>query len=139
MKGDYSGDETVYFNIIRMPLENLTADNDVLSVEYKAGKKNQLKPNLMYNGNKVKYGTKDITFKWFTTDGSGKAMDIESNCTEPGTYAVKVFAGESGNYSSAGSGQEVAKIIVSEEKVPMSKVKITGFKGSLPYAQGKEV
>ncbi|MBQ7481976.1 MAG: BspA family leucine-rich repeat surface protein, partial [Lachnospiraceae bacterium] len=87
MKGDYSGSETVYFNIIPMPLENLTADNDVFSTEYKAGKKNMLKPNLMYNGNKVKYGAKDITFKWFTTD---EATDKESNCTEPGTYAVKV-------------------------------------------------
>ena len=137
MKGDYSGSETVYFNIISMPLENLTVDNDVFSTEYKAGKKNQSKPNLMYNGNKVKYGAKDITFKWFTTDGTGTAT--QSECIEAGIYAVKVFAGESGNYSSDGSGHEVAKIIVSEEKVPMSKVKITGFKGSLPYAQGKEV
>jgi hypothetical protein len=139
MKGEYSGEETVYFNIIPMPLDKLTADNDVFSVEYKAGKKNMLKPNLMYNGNKVKYGAKDITFKWFTTDGSGKATEKEIDCTEPGTYAVKVFAGESGNYSSAESGHEVAKIIVSEEKMPMSKVKLTGFKGSLPYAQGKAV
>lgn len=137
MKGEYSGSETVYFNIIPMPLDKLTADNDVFSVEYKAGKKNLLKPNLMYNGNKVKYGAKDIAFKWFATDENGTTTNTESECINAGTYAVKVFAGESGNCSNE-AGHEVARVIVTD-KIPMSKVKLTGFKGSLPYAQGKAV
>lgn len=142
MKGAYSGNETAYFNIIPMPIDKLTADNDMFSVEYKAGKKNQLKPTLMYEGNKVKYNAKDITFKWYEADESGNATETESECIEAKTYVVKAFAGESGNYSNPSgegkSGHKVATVIVSG-RIPMSKVKLEGFRNKLAYEGGKAV
>ncbi|MCR5405616.1 MAG: leucine-rich repeat protein [Lachnospiraceae bacterium] len=142
MKGAYSGNETAYFNIIPMPIDKLTADNDMFSVEYKAGKKNLLKPTLMYDGNKVKYNAKDITFKWYEADESGNATETESECIEAKTYAVKAFAGESGNYSNPSgegkSGHKVATVIVSG-RIPMSKVKLEGFRNKLAYEGGKAV
>ncbi len=139
MKGSYSGTETVGFNILSMPLSKLTADNDKLSAEYKAKKRNMLIPGLLYEGEKIKYGKNDITFKWFETDSEGKATTTESTCINAGTYSVKVFAGKSGYFSdSSKNGVEVAKITVSS-KPSMSSVKINGFKSSLNYAGGEEV
>ena len=133
LKGSYSGNETVYFEIVPMPLDKLTADD--LTVAYKAGKKNQLKPVLMYSGaetgwqdTKIKYSAKDITFTWVDDDGN------ESTCTDAGRYAVMISAGASGNFT-VDDGEEAVQIstLTVTELVPMSSVKLTGFKASLPY------
>jgi len=160
LKGSYSGSETVYFEIAPMPLDKLTADD--LTVAYKAGKKNQLKPVLMYSGaetggqdTKIKYSAKDITFMWVDDDGNGSSVNGSGSgslCDKPGEYAVVILAGASGNFivdngtdGGAGSGNteivtladgtkavKVSTLTVTE-LVPMSSVKLTGFKASLPY------
>lgn len=130
LKGSYSGTETVGFNILPMPLSELTVDNDKISAVYKANKANQLKPVLLYKGEKIKYGKNDLTFGWFGTD------DSPSKCIGEGTYSVKVSAGNSEYFT--GKGVEVAKVIVSS-KPSMDSVKINGFKSALDYAGGAEV
>ncbi len=130
MKGSYSGTETVGFNILPMPLSELTVENDKISAVYKANKANQLKPVLLYKGEKIKYGKNDLTFGWFGTD------DSPSKCIEEGTYSVKVSAENSRYFT--GEGVEVAKVIVSS-KPSMDSVKINGFKSTLDYASGAEV
>ena len=145
LKGSYSGSETVYFEIVPMPLDKLTADD--LTVAYKAGKKNQLKPVLMYSGaetgwqdTKIKYSAKDITFTWVDDDGEGNSANGSGSnasgslCDKPGEYAVVISAGASGNFT-VGDGTKAVQIatLTVTELVPMSSVKLTGFKASLPY------
>ncbi|MCR5507881.1 MAG: leucine-rich repeat protein [Lachnospiraceae bacterium] len=139
MKGAYSGSETVYFDIVPAKISDLTADNDELSAQYKKGKKNQLKPGLMLNGTKVKNGKKDVAFKWYETDGEGNATATESDCITAGVYAVKIFAGTSGNFAGeTGTGKQVATVTVYGQTL-MSDVKIDGFKKKLAYKNGEEV
>jgi len=164
LKGSYSGSETVYFEIVPMPLDKLTADD--LTVAYKAGKKNQLKPVLMYSGaetgwqdTKIKYSAKDITFTWSDDDGEGNSANGSGSnasgslCDKPGEYAVVISAGASGNFTvsddagSTAGGDNVEIVTLTDgtkavqiatltvtELVPMSSVKLTGFKASLPYS-----
>ncbi|MCR4750114.1 MAG: leucine-rich repeat protein, partial [Lachnospiraceae bacterium] len=132
LTGNYKGSEVVYFDIVSMPLDKLVAENDSLTAQYKAKKKNQIKPVLMYEGAGVKAGSKDVEYVWMDDKGN------ESGCIEPGTYTVKLKAGTSGNYT--GSNENIAKIIVmGSDNVPMSNVKIKGFKSSLPYDKGNAV
>ena len=139
MKGRHSGSETVYFTILPMPIDRLSASDSTLSAVYKSGKKNQLKPTVMYEGTKVKYGKKDLSLKWFTTDANGNATDTETTCIEPGLYAVKVFAGSSGNFVAlTDDGYQIATIDVSS-KVQFKDIKLNGFKSSLPYSGGSAV
>ena len=137
MKGQYSGSKTVYFEILSTPLSELTATDPTLDVAYKAKKKNQIVPTLEYQGAKIKYGKKDLSFKWFEADASGNATDTESACIDPGLYAVKVYAGTSGKFT-ADEGRQVATINVIG-KTPMESVNVNGFKSKLPYNNGAEV
>lgn len=148
MKGAYSGSKTVYFDIIPMPLDKLefgdgttVSDNILLTGAYKAKKKNQLKPTLMYDGANVKYGKKDVIFKWYETDEYGNVTDKESTCIEPGKYAVKIYAGQSGNLvnGTVGDTGRLAAIIKVDGKTQMNSVKVKDFKKKLPYNSGAEV
>ncbi|MBR3135142.1 Ig domain-containing protein [Candidatus Saccharibacteria bacterium] len=135
MKGQYSGSKTVYFDILPTPLSELTATEPNLDVTYQLKKKNQIKPVLEYKGTKIKYSKKDFSFKWFETDSWGNATDVESTCIDPGSYAVKVYAGSSGNFTADSSGLQVAKVNVLG-KIPISAVKVNGFKSKVPYNNG---
>ena len=135
MKGQYSGSKTVYFDILPTPISELTATEPNLDVTYQLKKKNQIKPVLEYKGTKIKCGKKDLSFKWFETDEIGNATDVESSCINPGSYVVKVYAGSSGNFTADSSGLQVAKVNVLG-KIPISAVKVKGFKSKVPYNNG---
>ncbi|MCR5602152.1 MAG: Ig-like domain-containing protein, partial [Lachnospiraceae bacterium] len=140
MKGEYSGNEPVYFDIVPTPLDKIEVSDGSLNAVYKAKKKNQLKPVLMYGSEKLKYGNKELVFKWYKADSEGKATDVESTCIEAGTYAVKVFKGSGSNFSdSSNNGRQIATITVTDSRILMSSVKISGFKSNLPYNKGDEV
>lgn len=134
MKARHSGSEEVYFKILPMPLDQLAAQDPTLCVPPKS-KKAKLTPVLTYQDTAVKYSSKDVSFKWFATDAAGNALDISSDCDRPGLYAVKIFAGQSGNLVADANGYQVATVLVSD-KVLFDKVKIGNFKSSLPYNDG---
>ncbi len=138
MKGQYSGSKTVYFDILPTPISELTAAEPNLDVTYQLKKKNQIKPVLEYKGTNIKYGKKDLSFKWFETDSSGNATEVESPCIDPGSYAVKVYPGSSGNFIGSESGYQVAKVNVLG-KIPISAVKVKGFKSKVPYNNGAAI
>ncbi|MCR5501458.1 MAG: leucine-rich repeat protein [Lachnospiraceae bacterium] len=151
MKGAYTGSETVYFNIIPTPLDQLRvldgndpSDETILTAAYKSKKKNQLKPTLLYDGKKIKPGKKDLVFKWYKegVDEHGDPILTESSCIDPGEYIVKVFAGTSGNFLNVvgeeETGRKVATVKVYEQ-TNLNTVKINGFKKSLSYKNGEKV
>ncbi|MBR6468919.1 MAG: hypothetical protein IKS84_00960, partial [Lachnospiraceae bacterium] len=137
MLGKRTGSKVVYFNILPTPIDKLVAEDSTLCATY-TKKGNQLKPALVCEGTNVKYSDKDITFKYFEANSIGAATGIESTCVDPGLYAVKAYAGQSGNFTSGASGRQVATIKV-YGKVSMSSVKINGFKTKLLYNNGAPI
>ena len=140
MKGQYAGSETAYFEIVPTSVEDLEAKDAKINVSYDK-KKHQIKPTLTYQGKDLKAGNSDLVFKWFEADASGNATDTESACIDPGLYAVKVYAGSSGNFTSSAAGYQIATITVQGDhgKIPMSNVKLNKFKTKMTYNGGVAV
>ena len=128
-KGDFKGSKTVTFAIEKNPLTGVSYEENNLTVPKDGKKHNNIKPVLLMDGEKLKISKNDFDYKYL--DASGQ----ESDCTETGSYTVRMTA----KSTSKGYSGFVDVPFTVTDKTPMSKVAVTASKKSLPYTGEKQI
>ena len=132
-KGDFSGNKTAAFEIVKNPLAPGTVSADTLAVPYKKGKKNNaMKPVLTtMDGTVLKYTTAD-----FNLDYLNAATQQKSDCIDTGNYIVRMKAKNTSRGYALDATIDVPLIVT--DKPVMNNVTVAGKK-SLPFTGAKQM
>lgn len=122
LKGNYSGNKKLFFNILPTPLSRIRADE--VFAEYRKGRKNNTKkPELSLNGDPVRITGKDLELKYLSL-----SSDEPSGCSEAGRYRIRITAKGGGGFTGS---LEVPLTVC--EGIAMAEVRVSGYKKRFPY------